>query len=739
MCVRHYLLLIFIAFIWGGCSVEPARRILVIHSYEDSYAAYPDFNKLIAKEFKKQDVKAEIRTFYLNCEKYEEQPEIARMSHLLDSLGTWKPEIILVNEDQATYSLLKTYHPLLKTIPIVFAGVNYPNWELINEYPNVTGFHDKVDLLTNVQVISEFAGRVPRIFTILDATFLDRKIKSDLRTQLAGTNVYLCTDSISLQEENDKIAKGFLLFKMLAIRSRQNGAGFLWNLSKFGSTPYMQLKRDYTTINVCAIASNLCFSAINETFGYGENILAGYMTTMPMQVEDEVGAAVKILHGKKPQDMPVAESCKAYVADWKMIQEKGISKEHIPSKYEIVNMPFQEKYPVIAFLCLLVGGILLSILFGWLIFLYRREAARKRQVLNELDSEREALALAIQGGNTYAWNLNNGFLEIENSFWESLDKTPKALTPGEAAGFVHPDFRKIFEIHRLNLRFTGKHTVELLCNFSGKRYEWWEFRYSTMDGLNGVLKTAGLMMNIEDYKQREKELIEARELAEKAELKQSFLANMSHEIRTPLNAIVGFSNILTSTTNLEEEERRQYIDIINTNSELLLKLINDILELSRIESGYMSFKYEKCAVDDLINEVYTTHRVLIPIRLQFIKEGENQNLYVNIDHGRLTQVLTNFLNNAGKFTQDGYIKLGYFYKVEDHEVHIYVEDSGKGISKMEQKMIFNRFYKQDEFAQGTGLGLSICKVIIERLNGRIELWSEVGKGSRFTVILPCNS
>ena len=737
MCVRYCILFILVLFILSGCSVEPARRILVVHSYEDSYAAYPDFDRLIAKEFRKQGVKADIRTFYLNCEKYEEVPEIERMRHLLDSLSAWKPELILVNEDQATYSLLKTHHPLVKTLPVVFAGVNYPNWDLIHEFPNVTGFHDKIDLLTNIQVISEFAGRVPRIFTILDATFLDRKIKADLEIQLQGTNVYLCCDSTKQNEEVDQIAKGFLLFKTLAVRSRQNGAGFLWNLSKFGATPYLQLKRDYTTINVCAIASNLCFSAINETFGYGENILAGYMTTMQIQVEDEVEAAAKILRGTKPEDMPIAESHKAYVADWKMMEEKGISKEHIPAKYRIVNMPFQEKYPVLVFFCFFIGAVLLSLLFGWLFFLYRREAARRRQILNELESEREALALAIQGGNTYAWNLNNGYLEIEDSFWELLEKTPKGLTPGEAASFVHPDFRKIFEIHRQNLRFPGTHTVELFCNFSGKGYEWWEFRYSTMAGANGVLKTAGLMMNIEDYKQREKELIEARELAEKAELKQSFLANMSHEIRTPLNAIVGFSNILTSTEDLDEEARKQYIDIINTNSELLLKLINDILELSRIESGYMSFKYEKYAVEDLINEVYTTHKVLIPPHLEFIRESENKDLHIHIDHGRLTQVLTNFLNNAGKFTREGYIKLGYYYLPETREVHIYVEDSGKGISKMEQKMIFNRFYKQDEFAQGTGLGLSICKVIIERLNGRIELWSEVGKGSRFTVILPC--
>ena len=224
--------------------------------------------------------------------------------------------------------------------------------------------------------------------------------------------------------------------------------------------------------------------------------------------------------------------------------------------------------------------------------------------------------------------------------------------------------------------------------------------------------------------------------AEKAELKQSFLANMSHEIRTPLNAIVGFSNILALDDGVSPEERLEYIGSINKNSDLLLKLINDILELSRIESGYMSFEYEKCFVSELVDSIYMTHQMLISEQLEFIKELDAVQVEVMVDKGRLTQVITNFLNNASKFTKTGYIKLGYRYLSESDRVAIYVEDTGRGIELSEQKMIFSRFYKQDEFSQGAGLGLSICQVIVEKLRGKIELWSEPGKGSRFTVVLP---
>ena len=246
-----------------------------------------------------------------------------------------------------------------------------------------------------------------------------------------------------------------------------------------------------------------------------------------------------------------------------------------------------------------------------------------------------------------------------------------------------------------------------------------------------------LLILIDKQKEDEIELRKAKDKAEESDrLKSAFLANMSHEIRTPLNAIVGFSNILALDDGVSPEERLEYIGSINKNSDLLLKLINDILELSRIESGYMSFEYEKCFVSELVDSIYMTHQMLISEQLEFIKELDAVQVEVMVDKGRLTQVITNFLNNASKFTKTGYIKLGYRYLSESDRVAIYVEDTGRGIELSEQKMIFSRFYKQDEFSQGAGLGLSICQVIVEKLRGKIELWSEPGKGSRFTVVLP---
>ena len=177
--------------------------------------------------------------------------------------------------------------------------------------------------------------------------------------------------------------------------------------------------------------------------------------------------------------------------------------------------------------------------------------------------------------------------------------------------------------------------------------------------------------------------------------------------------------------------------IINTNTKLLLKLVDDVLQLSRMETANMSFDLRRESVHHLLETIYQTHSVLINPSLEFVTDFSDRDVFVNVDCIRLTQVITNFLNNANKFTPQGYIKLGYIYRPATNEVSIYVEDTGIGIPKEEQEMIFARFYKRSEFSQGVGLGLAICKAIAEKLGGCIEVESQVGRGSRFAVVLPC--
>lgn len=729
----------------SSCSPKEEHRILVIHSYEETYGGYPDYNEMISRQFEKKNIKADIRTLYLDCENYLEKQELERMFHLLDSVSVdWKPEVIIVNEDQATYSLLKCGAPLVKEVPVIFGGVNYPNWKLISQYPNVTGFHDKIDFKRNIAIAKKIFGNAISLFTVLDSTFLDNQIKQDAREQLRGSKVIGFIDSIKTvrtpkQELQIKLKEGYTHFLAVSARvSGKNDVSLMWILNRnYRERCYIQLKRDFTTENFGNVCMNPCLTVINEGFGYGEKLIGGYLTTLPVQVEEEVNAAVSILHGTSPLDIPIAESRKEYVADWNAMLRMGLRSERIPSGFTIINIPFNKRYPLLWGSMLITSIILLLSLFACLWWLYLREQRRKKQALCALAHEKETLALAIAGGATYAWQLETKTFVFEDAFWHSQGISPRKLTFEELKHLIHPDYWESVQISWKNLQNARKKIAQLPCNFDGKGYQWWEFRYSTNPIGGGQYKTAGLLQNVQKVKDRKEELEAARLLAEKAELKQSFLANMSHEIRTPLNSIVGFSNILAVEEDLTPEEWEEYVDTINKNSELLLKLVNDILELSRIESDYMSFVYQRYQVKDLIDDVYSTHQVLISPRLEFLKETEETALEINVDRDRLIQVLTNFLNNADKFTESGTIRVGYHYFSDESKVEIYVEDTGRGIPLEEQRMIFGRFYKQNEFSQGAGLGLSICKVIVEKLGGTVTLQSEVGKGSRFAVILPC--
>ena len=230
-----------------------------------------------------------------------------------------------------------------------------------------------------------------------------------------------------------------------------------------------------------------------------------------------------------------------------------------------------------------------------------------------------------------------------------------------------------------------------------------------------------------------RELIESKEKAETSDkLKSAFLANMSHEIRTPLNAIVGFSRIISESDNAEE--RREYYEIVDANNERLLQLINEILDLSKIESGIVEFTYGPVRLHPLCKEIHDAHVFRCPQGVELRFDSPDEALSIHSDKNRIFQVFSNLIGNAFKFTTEGSVSYGY--KQEGERVVFYVKDTGLGIEPEKLGRVFQRFAKLNNFAQGTGLGLSICKTIIERLGGEIAVSSEVGTGTTFTFWLP---
>ena len=251
-----------------------------------------------------------------------------------------------------------------------------------------------------------------------------------------------------------------------------------------------------------------------------------------------------------------------------------------------------------------------------------------------------------------------------------------------------------------------------------------------------IIEIISINYDITELKRTEEMLVKARDKAEASDrLKSAFLANMSHEIRTPLNAIVGFSSLLTSTENAAEKEL--YNSLIGHNNKLLLNLINDVIDLSKIESGYLELRPDWVNLTELLDESVAEYAHQVPSGVELLTNYPAHDSLVELDRLRIKQILSNFLSNALKNTTTGHVEI--FYEVDHQSVRIGVKDTGRGIPQNMLEKIFERFEKLDSFAQGAGLGLPICKLIVEKMNGRILVDSQLGIGTTFIIELPCRS
>lgn len=318
------------------------------------------------------------------------------------------------------------------------------------------------------------------------------------------------------------------------------------------------------------------------------------------------------------------------------------------------------------------------------------------------------------------WNINLG-----------LPRNRKATFYDRDIDNVHQEDREKMEAQYRAL--LDGHTMSFqqdvrVLQFDGKMH-WLRIFFAR----NESNEITGLSIEITQRKQNEKLLLKAKDKAEKMDmLKSEFIANMSHEIRTPLNAIVGFSDLIVQTD--DPTERKIHAEIIKANNEHLLKLVNDILDFSQLESGNMEYKYEKTRINTLCEEIYHKHKDKIPSDIEFEMITSQTDAISFMDTKRTQQIISNLLNNAFKFTTKG--KVTFWCEVTKNEITFHVKDTGIGIAQKDQERIFNSFIKLDSFTVGTGLGLSICNTMAQQMGGNINIISAKGKGSHFWLSLP---
>ena len=340
------------------------------------------------------------------------------------------------------------------------------------------------------------------------------------------------------------------------------------------------------------------------------------------------------------------------------------------------------------------------------------------------------------------FNILSGHGYAQKSWYRNVgeaDEAPLSDIFGTYRHF-HPDDRTLLIRFLDDARkgLTTKLSKEMRVLREDGTYTWTHVnllvkKYAPQDR---IIEIISINYDITELKRTEEMLVKARDKAEASDrLKSAFLANMSHEIRTPLNAIVGFSSLLTSTESAAEKEL--YNSLIGHNNKLLLNLINDVIDLSKIESGYLELRPDWVNLTELLDESVAEYVHQVPSGVELLTNYPAHDSLVELDSLRIKQILSNFLSNALKNTATGHVEV--FYEVDHQSVRIRVKDTGRGIPQNMLEKIFERFEKLDSFAQGAGLGLSICKLIVEKMNGRVLVDSQLGIGTTFVIELPCRS
>lgn len=618
-----------------------------------------------------------------------------------------------------------------------------PITDVVKGY-NATFIKYPVYIKQTIELIKKLQPELTKLAFIFDRRYISQQTKADveavLRKDFPGIQFEpLSTTSISTENLLDRLASfdnktGVLYYSWYRTRKDNENRYLVDNVQKMTnsfSVPPIFTLQDVQTEN--------------------GNFAGGYYVSPEDYAQVTVNTIEMILSGKDSKEIPIqtAETPRAYLNYQHLLLHQIDPGLYPPNATYFQEPPgFLQKYKIHIISLLVILALLITIgILRVRLFIQKQKAKDKElQIARQAQDLNQKYQLVLKASNmmTWIWDVKEARLECNNIYLTQRSIRDKgidglfSMSADEFYSGIHPEDLEQMQ-DAINKLIAGEsisidEEIRYLDD-TGLEYTWIEIfaivGKTDPEGKSAYLTGGTTLIN--QRKKMEQELRDKEKIEESNRLKSAFLANMSHEIRTPLNAIVGFSNLLAETCH--SEETREFCEIIETNNELLLQLVNDILDLSKIEAGQMDFIYSEFNVSTLFRNLYQTFQSRVKDGVTLYCEIPEQDCVIYSEKNRLTQVITNFLTNACKFTFQGSIRMGY--KEREDGLYFYVKDTGKGIERKNLPHVFERFAKFDSFIQGTGLGLSICQTILENLHGKIGVESEEGKGSTFWFTIPC--
>lgn len=732
----------------------PRHSVVVLHSWDDSGEEGEYFRECMEKHFKTQRVPVDVHHLYLDMLHrpadvftYDDWEEYS------DSIRKWKPEVILMNDDPIVEWVLRygEKDSLLTNTPIVFAGVTALLTDSLYKFPLMTGIKEYVDLGRNMAMFMTIAHGQCAFIELDHGRFGDR-MRTQLYAQISDSTRYvnngdfhlttLSADYLSMHYPGMAVVN----FISCADPGKNHPEGGTEEMGRAMTKAmyqraktswHIQVKYDLYSNSLIDYAATPQFTCIREQFNDPRHpiFLAGYFTSTETQVIDQVDYAALIIRGNQPVSMPITQHSSDYYMDWNAMQltPLNVSYELYKNHFKIINVPMYIEQPVLYWTLVVIGVLLAMFLIYWGVRrLLKWHNKDQVMLLEDLKYEDKVQSLLFSSEADTIWVMKDGMVTFSKEFSEHFRLPSRHMSLQEVQAAVHPETMTAFAVLMNFRNQRGRKIVRLKLTPDGVHWHWAEITYIATEETARTGEIYGMLQNIDHKIEIEEKLKEAQILANQVSVKEDFLAAISHDLRTPLNAVTGFSMLLTIPEMVTDpEEREQYGGIIHENTDMILKMIDDVMEQAQSETTDLKSVLRPVSVQQLVGDCYKTNYIIAPSNIEFILEQTEPDTIINIDMTRTKQVINNFLSNAFKFTTEGSITLGWTYIENTDKIEVYVKDTGIGVKPEKQATLFERYVKVNETDKGTGLGLNISKSIIEKQGGTIGVESEYGKGSKF--------
>ncbi|HBN05569.1 MAG TPA: hypothetical protein DD434_07245, partial [Bacteroidales bacterium] len=647
-----------------------------------------------------------------------------------------KIDVIVVFDYGATKVFLNYSDPIISKIPVVFASELEKGTEI--KYKNVTGLAFDYGVSQTYKCGLRIFPNTKKVYVWADNSPTGKLFIEEAMAHLKGYN------------PDVEIEYGLKVGSLDELRKRCKSLDTN-SFVIFGTWSLDTLGRKYSDEELANIffkdVKVPIFCTYEERIGDG--FLGGFVQTPQGNAVSAARKAIRIFNGEFVDRMEIEHIAPTPIFDVRGLVKFDGNIKALPSSSVLVNKfsGYFYKYHIFLVPIIVLFFIILFFLYNLILQKYRNSKLKKSLKEKEVSEKNlqenvRILSSAMPSFRLLSWVYNdrtkvfkygvtdeNGILEInlEGDLSEAMTFVSKEYEDKFMDFFYKLDLVK--DIHEFHLEYFGRIPGEV-------KDSWWEIKGNIQEceDSEGKYKVLNAIhINIQRYKQIEIRLNEALNRAIRSDkLKSNFIANITHEIRTPLHAITGFANLINS--EIDEELRIEYTNIIKQNSDKLIEIINDIILVSEIQSGYFELKPVVLDLSQYILELDSIFRYRFPSDIEFIVENPYQSCIVELDKNRLFHIIKIFIDNAIKFTQQGFVKLGY--EVENNGVKFYCQDSGIGINEEDKDNIFTLFEKVDSTKEGTGIGLGIVKSIVEKVGGKYGVESEIGKGSYFWFWVP---